>query len=115
MAVFARTFTGSFAVKEAELIALREGLEFADRLNFQLEVAEVDSLGLIEIVVGYDFWEEAHREVIRLDEFVACERRVSAAICGHDEGGNSENDGNDFASSHSQTIPSLPSTESFYE
>ncbi|KAL2555009.1 RNase H domain-containing protein [Forsythia ovata] len=48
MAVFARTFTGNFAVKEAELIALREGLEFAVRLNFQLEAAEIDSLSIVQ-------------------------------------------------------------------
>ncbi|KAL2507744.1 Phytocyanin domain-containing protein [Forsythia ovata] len=39
---------GNFAVKEAELIALREGLEFAVRLNFQLEAAEVDSLSIVQ-------------------------------------------------------------------
>ncbi|KAL2551578.1 Ribonuclease H domain [Forsythia ovata] len=48
MAVFARTFTGNFAVMEAELIALREGLEFALRHNFQLESAEVDSLSIVQ-------------------------------------------------------------------
>ncbi|KAL2473016.1 RNase H domain-containing protein [Forsythia ovata] len=48
MAVFARTFIGNFAVKEAKLIALREGLEFAVRLNFQLVAAEVDSLSIVQ-------------------------------------------------------------------
>ncbi|KAL2547069.1 RNase H domain-containing protein [Forsythia ovata] len=48
MAVFARTFTGNFAVMEAELIALREGLDFAARHNFQLEAAEVDSLSIVQ-------------------------------------------------------------------
>ncbi|KAL2489203.1 Cryptochrome-1 [Forsythia ovata] len=47
MAEFARTFACSFEVVEAELIALREGLEFADSLNYQLEAAEVDSLSIV--------------------------------------------------------------------
>ncbi|KAL2544626.1 uncharacterized protein Fot_13859 [Forsythia ovata] len=47
MAVFARTFIGSFEVVEAELIALREGLEFANSLNYQLEAVEVDYLSIV--------------------------------------------------------------------
>ncbi|KAL2501830.1 RNase H domain-containing protein [Forsythia ovata] len=47
MAVFARTFAGSFKVVEAELIALGEGLEFANGLNYQLEATEVDSLSIV--------------------------------------------------------------------